>query len=508
MLALQGVKTDCLVAFDAGTGSGRCVVYDACGRPLASARERFHYRMFSHPDVPLVRGFDLDPGAFWGSLAGCARRALAELPPGVRIRGVAATSQREGCVFLDRAGEVLYAGPNLDARATLEGFEAQQAFGIRRLHATTGHLPACVFPLARYLWFRKHHDAGRVATVLMLSDWITERLSGARVAEPSNAAESMLFDVGRRTWSDELLAAFEIPAAVLPALHPSGAPVGAVHARAAADTGIPEGTPVFTGGADTQCALLGSGAVAAGDTAAILGTTCPVQTVTDTPVLDPATNLWTSCHVVPDHWVLESNAGETGGAYRWLLRLLFGVCDAAAHETAEALAAAAAGGRVLCYLGPIVFDLRKMNPFRPGGVLFRFPIVPADRPERGDVLRGFLESVACAVRANCDQLATVAGRPATSLAVSGGMVASPTLVRLLADTLAVPVEVARVPESASLGCAVLAAAAAGVHPSLGDAAAAMTARTRVDPAPDAVKACDERYRKWRELYGTLEQSTV
>jgi autoinducer-2 kinase len=501
------VDSDCLVTLDAGTGSGRCVVYDARGRPLATARERFHYRMFTHPDVPFVRGFDLDPAAFWASLAACARRAVADLPSGARIRGVAATSQREGCVFLDRAGEVLYAGPNLDARATLEGFEAQQAFGVRRLHAATGHLPACVFPLARYLWFRKHHDAARVATVLMLSDWITERLSGVRVAEPSNAAESMLFDVARRTWSDELVAAFDVPATILPALHASGAVVGAVHARAAADTGIPEGTPVFTGGADTQCALLGSGAIAAGDTAAILGTTCPVQTVTETPVLDPEANLWTSCHVVPDRWVLESNAGETGGAYRWLLRLLLGASDAAAHEAAEALAAAA-GRQVLCYLGPIVFDLRKMSPVRPGGVLFRFPIIPVDRPERGDVLRGFLESVAFAVRGNCEQLAGVAGRPASSLSVSGGMVASPTLVRLLADTLAVPVDVANVPETASLGCAVLVAAGAGLYPSLGDAVAAMTSRTRVDPESDSVNASEERYRKWRELYGTLEQCTV
>jgi sugar (pentulose or hexulose) kinase len=229
--------------------------------------------------------------------------------------------------------------------------------------------------------------------------------------------------------------------------------------------------------------------------------------VTDTAVLDPAANLWTSCHVVPDRWVIESNAGETGGAYRWLLKLLLGAADGAAHEAAEALAAAGAR-HVLCYLGPIVFDLRKMNPFRPGGVLFRFPIVHVDRPERGDVLRGFLESVAFAVRANCEQIAAVGGRRVTALEASGGMVASPTLVRLLADTLAIPIDVATVPETASLGCAVLVAAGAGLHPSIADASAAMTARTRVDPVAETVNVADERYRKWRELYGTLEQSSV
>ena len=86
---------DCVVTLDAGTGSGRCVVFDAAGGPLASAQEPFHYRRFTNPDVPFVRGFDLDPRAFWGALARCARTALAALPPGARIRGVIATSQRE-----------------------------------------------------------------------------------------------------------------------------------------------------------------------------------------------------------------------------------------------------------------------------------------------------------------------------------------------------------------------------------------------------------------------------
>jgi sugar (pentulose or hexulose) kinase len=180
---------------------------------------------------------------------------------------------------------------------------------------------------------------------------------------------------------------------------------------------------------------------------------------------------------------------------------------AAEAEAAEA-DARADRPQALCYLGPIVFDLRKMNPFRPGGLLFRFPMVPADRPERGDVLRGFLASVAYAVRANCEQITAVAGRPVGALRVSGGMVASPTLLRLLADTLAVPVEVATVPETASLGCAVLAAVGAGLHPSLPDAVAAMTARRRIDPAPDARTRADEGYHKWRELYAKLEQCSV
>jgi len=486
---------DVLVTLDAGTGSGRSVAFDLAGRQVASAQEPFRYTIFSDPSLPFLRGFDLDPEAFWGALARCARAVVARLPADARILGVAATSQREGCVFVDRAGEVLYAGPNLDARAAAEGMELLERIPAERLHALTGHAPPYIFPLARYLWFRKYRDARRVATLLMLNDWITYLLSGERLAEHSNAGESMLYDVSRRTWSEEILGALDIPAHILPPLAAAGARAGSVTAAAAAATGLPEGTPVFVGGADTECALLGSGVHEPGETGAVLGTTTPVQMVTAAPVIDPAGRLWTSCHVVPDRWVLESNAGDTGGAYRWLLELVYGATDAGAYAAAEAAIAGASPGerQIFCHLGPVIFSLADMSPFKPAGMLFRFPLLHVDRPIRGEVLRAYLESIAFAIRL---------------LAVSGGMTQSPTLVRLVADTLGVPVSVAGVPESASLGCAILAAVGAGVCASTAAAVAAMASARRVDPDPRRAAECDERYRKWRGVYDLLQTWTL
>ncbi len=501
---------DCLVTLDAGTGSGRCVVFDSSGRVLAAAQEPFHYRALTDPNVPFVRGFDLDPDAFWGALARCARGAVGRLPPEARIRGVIATSQREGCVFVDRAGEPLYAGPNLDARALHEGIELQERISSDRLHAITGHAPPYIFAISRYVWFRKHHDATRIASILMLNDWITFRLSGERVAEHSNAGESMLYDVSRREWSREILEALDIPDHILPGLVPTGATAGRVTARAAAETGIPEGTAVFAGGADTESALLGSGVYEVGQTGAVLGTTGPVQLVIDRPLIDPEANLWTSCHVVADRWVLESNAGDTGSAYRWLLELLCGAADAGAYAAAE-VAMAAIGPEprtVLTYLGPVIFSLRDLNPFKPAGLVFRFPLLHIDRPVRGEILRGFLESVAFAVRGNWEQIQRMTGVSLPILWVSGGMVRSPTLTRIIADALGVPLAVATVPESASLGCAVLAAVGAGLHPSVPEAVAAMTRAARVEPDPARSAAYGECYAKWREVYQTFQGWTL
>src|SRR5262249_57121183 len=152
-----------------------------------------------------------------------------------------------------------------------------------RLHALTGHAPPYIFPVARYLWFRKHHDAARVATLFMLNDWITYLLCGERLAEHSNAGESMLYDVSRREWSGEILDTLDIPATILPSLRAPGSRAGSVTAAAAAATGIPEGTPVFVGGAAPGSAVPGSGVHETGQVAAVLATTRPVPLVTDPP---------------------------------------------------------------------------------------------------------------------------------------------------------------------------------------------------------------------------------
>jgi ribulose kinase len=82
---------DALVTLDAGTGSGRCVVFDPAGRVLAKAHEPFVYRSFVDPQMPMLRGFDLDPDRFWTTLAGCVRRAVGAADRG---RASAASSRR------------------------------------------------------------------------------------------------------------------------------------------------------------------------------------------------------------------------------------------------------------------------------------------------------------------------------------------------------------------------------------------------------------------------------
>ena len=488
---------------DAGTGGGKCVIFDERGTLRGAHRERWTYDLHVHPDVPFVKEFSFSAPAFWDILCRCVHQAMAQagIAP-ADVIGISTTSQREGCVFLDAGGNEIYAGPNIDARGFNEGFEVLDALGNERLYGITGHSAPFIFPLARYLWFRKH-GAGTVAHLLMINDWMTYRLSGALTAEPSNATESMLFDLDRRTWSDEILTTFDIPREILPPVYRCGERAGELTAAAAAATGLLAGTPVFVGGADTQCSLLGAGAVEPGATGATLGTTTPVQTVTERALFDPAGNLWVGCHVLPDRWVLESNAGDTGDAYLWLLDLVAGGTPRdQVHALADRLAAEAFGPPTMLFVGPTVFNILHMRFNRPGGMLFPFPALHV-RPDRGTLIRAFMESIGYALRGNMEQLAAVTGRTADALTLSGGLSRSATLPRVIADVTGLPALVAHEAESAALGCAMLAMASVA-QTDVAAAVSGMLTHRRIDPDAAQQARYAGPYARWRALNAQLD----
>jgi autoinducer 2 (AI-2) kinase len=295
---------------------------------------------------------------------------------------------------------------------------------------------------------------------------------------------------------------FDIPAAILPTVRRAGERVGSVTAAAAAATGLRPGTPVYIGGADTQCSLLGAGAIEPGATAATLGTTTPVQAVVSAAVFDPDSRLWAGCHVVPDRWVLESNAGDTGDAYLWILDLVSGGAPREQlYKLGEQLAADRFGPPTMLFVGPALFDLSKMRFNRPGGMLFPFPALHV-RPDRATLVRAFMENIAYALRGNIEQIQAITKQQTPVLTVSGGMTRSGVLARVITDVTGLPVRVAREPESAALGCAML--IAAGESGGFASAVDTMVQHVELDPDAAQRERYEAPYAKWRELHERLD----
>ncbi|MDM7999484.1 MAG: FGGY family carbohydrate kinase [Dehalococcoidia bacterium] len=495
-----------LLAIDAGSSGCRALIFDTAGSTVSSASCRWTY---DSPAEVAPLGKEFNPQAFWDAVCRVIRQSVIEagISPS-DIVALSSASQREGLVFLDRDGNELYGGPNTDLRAVMEGLsiDAERGDELRRI---TGHSPSFLFAPAKLQWFKTNRPEvySRIATILTINNWILYRLSGECVAEPSSDSDTGLVDIAASCWSSRLREAFGLGEGVCPAMHSAGSVVGTVTEGAASQTGLAPGTLAVVGGADTQCGLLGMGVVSQGQVGVVAGWSATVQMVTDEPIVDSSGRIWSSCHVVPRKWILESNAAEAGGAYAWLGRCLFGGADPEqdTYAVMDRLASEAPAGSagIVAFVGPRAMDMTRLKPLL-GGIFF--PITPSvTGVERKHIIRAVLENLSFAIKANCQQLRETSGLNVASLSVGGGLARSHILGHILADAMAMPVRYYREAEVTSLGAAMCAAVGAGVYPDLVKASGAMCPSPElVSPDPDRAEQYTAYYSKWVKFAKRLD----
>jgi autoinducer 2 (AI-2) kinase len=484
-----------LLGLDAGGSGGRALLFDPEDGSTLTAT-----RAWSHAEAPGTAGFgyDLDLQAVWGHLAAATREVVEQAEPGDEIVGIAASSMRFALVIVDKEGQPLLALPNRDGRAAAEAFEIRAKLG-EQIHARTGLWPAPIMTLPRLLWFARHHEESwqRADKVLSLGDWIAFRLCGELATDATQASETLLFDLRTRDWSWDCLAEPELPRHLLPAPRAAGTELGALSLEAAHAFGVRAGTPVAVGGADTQCALLASGAAEPGDVGVVAGSTVPVQLVSNEPLVTDRT--WSGHHLIEGRWVLESNGGIMGETLAWFASLFFPEApDPVARALAEAARAHPGAGGILSSLGAEVMRSSEMQ--LPVGHLSLSPwAMPDPVAARADLTRAVLEGMAFAVEANIAQVQPDAPRGG-ELHLAGGMSRSPFWAQLLADVTGRSVICCAAAESTALGAALCAGTATGVYPSLTDAASAAGDRARrFEPGHDSAAIYDDHRAAWGRL---------
>jgi len=485
-----------VLAIDAGSSGVHVLIADLQGHPVSLIHQEWCYDIPAEV-APLGREFD--PVEFLGTICHLIGESIkkAAITPD-EIIAVSAASQREGVVFLDKDGHELYAGPNVDLRALSEGFSIDSEFG-NEIYQITGHAPSFMFTPAKLRWFRANHPQiyERIATVLSISDWIIYRLSGERVGELSSDCDIGLVDICELNWSSRLMEMLELPAGIYPEITTAGTCVGTVTAAAAEQTGLATGTPVVVGGADTQCGLLGMGVEDEGQVGIVVGWSGSNQMVTAQPIIDSGCRLWTGCHILPGKWILESNAGEAGGAYRWLKGLIFSESNKDMYARMDDLAQEAplGAGGVLAFIGPMVMDMSRLRPSLGG---FIFPTTPSvTNIERKHLIRAALENICFAFKANCAQLEEISGLSVKGMSIGGGLAQSRCLVQILSDLIGMEVASFDLPQVSSLGAAMCAAVGSGIYDNLEQAMEAMLPIPRmVEPDRKRAKEYSQYYRRW------------
>ena len=485
------------LGLDFGGGGVRAALLDVDGRRVTAAARPFA----SVPELAVPAGFCFDARAAWQAV--CAAAADARERAGAKpdeIGAVAASSMRHGSVLLDAAGSVLLATPNRDARGFVPAAEWAAARG-EEIQRRTGHWPHPIHAASRLRGIALQDPAlfARVATHLAISDWLAFEACGERATDPTQAGETLVFDLATRRFDDALIAELGLSRTLFPRVAEPGSPIGSVRPAAASALGVARDAAVSVGAADTQCAQVGGDALAPGAWCLVAGSTAPLVVVASSPRVEA--RLWTSHAPVAPRFVLESNAGGVGESLEWLASALYAEH---AHPLLHLLDAAArakpgAGGVLSSAVGHVM-DARALS--LPLGTVTLAPIVGADGAERRALLaRGVVEGAAFALRANVEQLAAALGaRPSRCVAV-GGLARSAAFTQILADVLGCEVVVPREHGATAFGAALCAAVGAGAFRDLESAAReCVGVARRHEPDARASAICAESFSVWQALH--------
>jgi autoinducer 2 (AI-2) kinase len=490
---------------DVGTGSGRSLIFSEAGEPIAVAQQEW-----SHPRDPAWDGaLDFDCAGNWRLLCECIGRSIERA--GIRsdqIAAVSATSMRQGIACFDGAGEVIFAVPNIDARAAAETVTLLEEGWGPRIYEVQGDWPSN-HALARMRWLAaaRPRDFESLAMVTMLSDWVLHRLSGEYCSEPSVASSSGMFDIQARRWSQTLAELAGLRADQLPPVRDPGTRIGAVSARAAGETGLAAGTPVVIGAADTQSGYVGTGVIAPGDAGLVAGSFWLPALAADSPLLDLERRVRTNCHAVPGQWIVESCSFYTGLALRWFRDAFCQEEIARAREEgsdpydllnrqAERVPPGSHGVQVI--LSNVAHNSRWVHA---APAFLGFDILDPGRHNKVTLYRAMLENAAYQTLGELENIAEVWGSWPREIALSGGAAKSPLWAQIIADTLGVPVRTPVDPEASALGTAAYAALGVAMYGSLSEVCERFVRWGATYP-PDGRRGAiyREAYGRWREIY--------
>lgn len=292
------------LGIDLGTSGVKAVVLDRAHRLLASGTAPLAL------DTPQPLWREQHPDQWWQACDAAVSAALQALQHGGHkasgIEAIGLTGQMHGATLLDGHGEVLR--PAIlwnDGRAEAECVELERA--VPRSRQITGNLMMPGFTAPKLLWVAKHEPAlfDRVRKVLLPKDWLRWRLTGGYAADPSDASGTLWLDVGRREWSDELLAACGLSTEHMPGLYEGPEVTGTLLPEVAQHWGLRE-VPVVAGASDNAAGALGAGVVNPGDAMLSLGTSGVVFVATGSFVANPQQAVHSFCHALPHSWHLMS----------------------------------------------------------------------------------------------------------------------------------------------------------------------------------------------------------
>lgn len=446
-----------MMALDQGTTSSRCILFDKSGNICSMAQKEFS-QIYPKPGW-----VEHDPMEIWSSQLAVAIECMARIGvTGEQIAGIGITNQRETTIVWDRyTGEPVYNAIVWQCRRTSDRIEQLKKEGFdAAVRAKTGLIPDAYFSASKIAWILEHVEGARERAERgellfgTVDTWLIWNLTRGtvHVTDFTNASRTMLYDIHRQCWDEEIMAYFGIPASMLPQVKPSSCIYGNTE-----ESFLGKRIPIAGAAGDQQAALFGQCCFEPGEVKNTYGTGCFLLMNTGTEAVASGSGLLTTMAAstgAQAEYALEGSVFVAGAAIQWLrdsMRLL----ESAPQSGDYAVKVEDTAG---VYLVPAFAGLGApyWNQYARG------TIVGLTRGcTKEHFVRAALESIAYQTADVLSAMERDSGMDLKSLKVDGGASVNDFLMQFQADVVDTVVNRPRCVETTALGAAYLAGLAVG-----------------------------------------------
>ena len=422
--------------------------------------------------------------------------ALLEGFDRAQVAGIGAGGQMHGLVVLDEADRVIR--PAIlwnDGRTAQQVAYLNETVGKDRLSAWTANIAFAGFTAPKLLWMRENEPElfAKIKKIMLPKDYINYLLTGVHSTDFSDASGTLLLDVAKRRWSEEMLELCGLRAEQMPRLFESYETVGALLPEAARALGLPESVRVAAGAGDNAAAAVGTGTVGEGGCNLSLGTSGTIFISSDRFRVDENNALHAFAHADGGYHLMGCML-SAASCNKWLMEDIFRTEDYAAEQAA--VSREKLGRNPVFFLPYLMGERSPINDTNARGMWIGMTM----DTRREDLTQAVLEGVAFAIRDSLE----VAGSLGISIGksrVCGGGAKSDLWLHILANVLNVELERVASEQGPGLGGAMLAMVACGAFASVADACRALVRVSgTVRPDPELAARYAARYRQFRQIY--------
>jgi xylulokinase len=488
-----------LLGIDVGTSGCKAAVFSEDGRLLGLAYEEYDYQR------PQSGWAELDSLQVWRQVKRTIKQAVADAKSDP-VKALCVSSLAETLVPVTNDHKIL--GPallNFDVRGEEYLDELRGLIPNEQLYRINGNTLGNQYSLTKLKWLKEHQrDLYQQTDIFLVwSSFVSFMLGADANVDYSLANRTLLFDIERGDWSDEILELAQLDRKKLPPTVPSGVVIGSVAGTIAEELGLPAGIPIVSGGHDQCCNGVGCGVIAPGQAMYGMGTyLCLMPVFGQRPEASAMIErgLNTEHHAVPGQYV-SFLYNQGGSLVKWF-RNTFAVAER--HQ-------AQASGQDLyaALLSEMPDDLSRIMVL-PHFAITGPPDFIADscgvmaglklETSRGEILKGLIEAMTFYIRETFESLPGAGIEVADFRAVGGGS-KSDAWIQISADILGRPFVRPKIHEAGVLGAAILAGVGCGVFPSLEVGVDTMVQLDRFfDPDPKKQSLYSERFAKYQCLW--------